>query len=231
MDENSNIALLENKFGKDEIDSLFDEFNLNRESNIFISYGVQIVKDVDTFKSFDDVKDLLKLYVSEYGVDKVCNVGKFNSLCKSYRLHRQANQSKLETYDGEDAEREEEPKTETVEEEPINQANEEIINLLKEINENINVVINDRSDEQLMAEIIEVKNILNKQINTKTVKKATYEQVDKVAKEVAMIKEVLPKEVEQYYNPNDLVKFFARGVIFTFVVFLSIVLILLIFLK
>ncbi len=167
-----NMQALFKVFEKHDVESLFTDFQLNNEENILYSYGEMFSK---IFTNIDRLRAFLTYFKQTKDISKSISVGEINAIIKDFNVSNNE-VSKLEVYEVETSNESNEPSSTNGMED-----------LLEEIRDNTILILQDDADVRLMKQIVTVRNMLDKQINTKTEKKATFTQVEKIAQDVSQI--------------------------------------------
>ncbi len=184
----SKLKPFTDKFDYDIYNQIKKDCELDEVKNIFVSYAKFIadgLKDKNEAKKFGE---WWKEEKNKYnGVPKGSDFKlAFNRGFKTWLKSQEIPLSDFE----QEHEMEEQESSSTEELKRIEEQ-------LKEVQEILDALVNDDSQALLMGKIMEIKSILDKQLNTKTDKKATYAQVKKLSDEVNIIKMDLLSKVEK----------------------------------
>ncbi len=176
------------KFGFDTYDEIKKNCNLDDVKNIFVSYTDFLVNGLKNKNEAKKFGEWWKDEKNKYnGVPKGSDFKlAFNRGFKTWLKSQEIPLSDFkQEYDVKETE-----SSPTVELSKLEERLTEILEIL-------NALMNDDSQSMLMTKIMEVRLILDKQLSTKTDKKATYAQVKKLSDEVNIIKMELTSKLDQ----------------------------------
>lgn len=168
---NEKLELLYDTYGKEQTNQLFDEYSLDKENNFLISHSSAIknrIGNIEVLKSF------LKYFSTKKDINETCNVGELAHHLKVFNTEfiteKKVNKQELEVFQENDEE-EKEPHTNDIGFQNIEQT-------LNTIKESVFLLHQDTTDEKILEYTVKIKDILTNQINTKTERKATFDQVE-----------------------------------------------------
>ena len=213
---NEKLECLYQTYGQDNIDNLFKEYQFDLNSNFLLSHAEALKSQLS---DFNILKKFVEFYTKQKGknINESCKSSLLMALLKEFKTNEIVeNNSKQEIEMFED---EEESKDDTSGI-SSNQL-EKITDDLNEIKESVNLLHQDQTDVRIFETVSGMKKMLDDQVNTKTEKKSTYNQVkeldlktDESLKEIKEIKKILPKNIGIFYSAKDMNKnlFFGMGI-------------------
>ena len=209
MDEKKmqNLEKLKSEYGEEAMNQIFEDYQLDAENNILSSYASSIVKQIG---SAEELREFLDLFAESKDLKSNYSAGIINGILKNFLFKKMMQKSeRIETFE-EDEEIDEKDRS-----------FEMLENIKEDTNSLIDMLVSDKSDFNIYQEIVEVHELLKGQL-TKTEKKATYQQVEDLSKNISDIKKVLPNEVEKLYTTKDLLIMFGMGIGLTLIIIILI---------
>ena len=200
-----NINSLKEKYSDGVVDELISKYNLVREKNIFLSHGQYLS---ETFNDCSEFERFVECYTNE-NADKVLNFVFFSRYVTNYvnREIKNKKRQKIEIYENEE---EINNNVGNKKIEVIKSYVEDALGEIADIKEGVRVLITEQGDAEdnkikfdLLQELNQTSNdtnqLLKNQLERKTAKKATEEQVNqfetKVTKSLDEIKKNTKKEL------------------------------------
>lgn len=203
---NEKLESLYQVYGKENIDKLISGNELDLENSFLISYS-EILKKQNF--SFNTLKAFVDFYKSKKSLNENCSVSVLMTYLKEFKTNEIVeNNLKQEVEVYEDEEENEDDTSEF----SSNQL-EKIADDLNGIKESVDLLHQDQTDIRIFETVTGMKKILDDQVNTKTEKKSTYNQVKELdhkteesLKEIKEIKKILPKNIGVLYSAKDMNK-------------------------
>lgn len=186
-----NINSLKEKYSDGVVDELITKYNLDRDKNIFLSHGKYLS---ETFNDCSQFEQFVEYYINEHS-DKVLSFVPFSRYVTNY-VNREINnkkRQKIEIYENEEENIDKNVGNEEIK--FIKSYVEDALGEIVDIKEGVRILITEQGDAEekmisldLLKELNKTSNdtnqLLRKQLDTKTAKKATEEQVKQLESKI-----------------------------------------------
>lgn len=213
-----------NKFGKEKVGELINEFGMSSEKNFFRSYSTELMQKFD---DVSDMKNYILYLIKTEQINDITLRSTFFSSYKRFRISSEANpENQVEEF-------EDEMETKNEELGGLPEYIERMESSLDEIKEGINVIAQDETEIELARKIGNIQRTLEGLSKAKTEKKATSKQVEKIAvtidemkndvstskEDLKILKKTLPN-ASKFYTAKHLYLALGSGIVIAILLFL-----------
>lgn len=235
--KNNNIALLKEKFTDDKIDQLISTYDMELDKNIFLSHGQSLY---NVIVDFQELEEFVERYVNEYS-NKIITGVSFMVFLKKFKKEKEEliKRQHIDVYKASEEKENSECNNEDMS--YLKKCVEDVLAETTDIQEGVKFLVTEQGDSEiningdLLNELNQTSKdtnqLLKKQLDTKTPKKATEEQVKQLEHKIVKSLDEIKKNTKRDIVSSLDNKTFIKIVIGSMLAFFSFMMIAILILK